>query len=60
MMRVDPYASGVLHPEVHDRLVKDLDHFARDAHIAPKWICTPAAIDQQTSRVSLAIDARHP
>ena len=38
---VDPYASGVLQREHHDRLVADLDNFARDAGIQPRWIYEP-------------------
>lgn len=40
-MTVDPYASGVLVPEHHERLVADLDNFARDAGIQPHWIHSP-------------------
>lgn len=36
----DPYASGVLLPDVHDRLVKDIANIATDAMIHPKWIST--------------------
>ncbi len=35
---VDPYASGVLKREHHERLVADLDSFAQDAGIQPHWI----------------------
>jgi hypothetical protein len=41
MMSFDPYASGVLRKDHHDRLVADLDNFARDAGIVPHWICEP-------------------
>lgn len=39
----DPYALGALSPDHHDRLVADLDNFARDAGIQPHWIATPLA-----------------
>lgn len=39
----DPYASGVLKPEVHSRLVADLERIARDAAIQPRWVYTPLA-----------------
>ena len=39
----DPYATGVLNKEHHDRLVADLRNFARDAGIQPRWIWTPLA-----------------
>lgn len=38
---LDPYAPGVLQKEHHDRLVADLDNFAKDAGIQPHWICEP-------------------
>lgn len=41
MTKIDPYASGALKPGPHDRLVADLDRYARDAGIHPKWIMTP-------------------
>jgi hypothetical protein len=31
------FAGGVLDPEVHDRLVADIDRFAADANITPEW-----------------------
>lgn len=37
----DPYGSGALVPEVHDRLVADIDNFAKDAGIQKHWIATP-------------------
>lgn len=37
----DPYAQGALVPDVHERLVADLDNFARDAGIQKHWIATP-------------------
>ena len=40
MLAVDPYASKVLVKEVHDRLVADIDNFARDAGIQKHWIWT--------------------
>ena len=40
-MKIDPYASGVLVPTVHDRLVADIDNYARDANIPVRWIWTP-------------------
>jgi hypothetical protein len=38
---IDPYASGVLDPEVHDALVADIERFAEDANITPDWIWRP-------------------
>lgn len=43
MSVADPYATGVLHKAVHDRLVADLPDVARDALIQPRWIWTPLA-----------------
>ena len=40
---LDPYASGVLSKEHHDRLVAGIEGFARDAGIQPKWIWTALA-----------------
>lgn len=37
-MLVDPYASGVLKKEHHERLVADIENFAQDAGIQPHWI----------------------
>ena len=37
----DPYASGVLSKDHHERLVADLENYARDAGITPQWICEP-------------------
>ena len=42
-MQTDPYASGVLVPEHHDRLVAGLAGFARAAGIQPRWVWTPLA-----------------
>ena len=44
-MAVDPYASGVLHKEHHDRLVADLGNYALDAGIQPHWIWSPLPDD---------------
>ena len=48
----DPYASGVLNPDEHDRLVANIAAYAKDAGIAPRWIwtkmsevCGPAELD---------------
>lgn len=40
-MTVDPFAYGALKREHHARLVADLDSFARDAGIQPRWIYEP-------------------
>ena len=40
-MQADPYATGILFPDHHDRLVADLDRYARDAGIQPRCIWTP-------------------
>ena len=42
-MTVDPYASGVLEPETHARLVLDIENYARDAGVQPRWIWTALA-----------------
>ena len=39
----DPYATGVLKKDHHDRLVADLASFAKDAGIQPRWIWTALA-----------------
>ena len=51
-MAANPYASGVLDPEKHDRLVAGIDGYARDANIPPRWIwskmggvCGPLELD---------------
>jgi hypothetical protein len=40
-MMIDPYASGVLKKEVHERLVADIATIAGDGGIQPHWIWTP-------------------
>lgn len=40
-MTPDPYASKVLKPDVHERLVADIGNYARDAGIQPKHIWEP-------------------
>jgi hypothetical protein len=40
---IDPYKTGVLVPEVHERLVLDIENIARDASIQPIHIMTPLA-----------------
>jgi hypothetical protein len=40
LTEVDPYATGVLDKEVHDRLVADLGTYTRDAGIQPQWVWT--------------------
>lgn len=42
MTTVDPFASKVLDPKVHDRLVANLDAYAADAGIHPRFIWTSA------------------
>ena len=51
-MNFNPYASGALQEEHHARLVANLDGFAKDAGIPPRWIakkladtCGPKEID---------------
>jgi hypothetical protein len=39
----DPYATKVLFPEVHNRLVLGLKGYAEDAGIQPHWVWTPLA-----------------
>lgn len=43
MITFDPYASKVLQKEHHDQLVQNLDGFAKDAGIKPRWIATALA-----------------
>lgn len=42
-MVIDPYATGVLTEEVHNRLVANIENIAAGAMIQPKWIWTPLA-----------------
>ena len=39
-MAIDPYKSGVLNPEQHDRIVANIVAFAKDAGIQPRWLWT--------------------
>lgn len=43
MVKIEPYASGVLRRDVHERLVADIDSYAHDAGIKPACIWTPLA-----------------
>ena len=54
----DPYATGVLDPEEHDRMVADIDKIARDANIQPAWIW--AKLDQHCSAPEVAWVRRFP
>lgn len=45
----DPFATGVLHKEVHGRLVQDIAAHARDAAIQPHWIWQALSPVQFTS-----------
>jgi len=40
-MNFDPYAAGALNKKIHERLVADLDNFAKDGGITPSWIINP-------------------
>jgi hypothetical protein len=42
-MLADPYATNVLNPAVHGRLVADIETYAADARIQPEAIWTPLA-----------------
>jgi hypothetical protein len=42
-MYANAFKSGVLKEEVHGRLVQNLDAYARDAGIQPRWVWTPLA-----------------
>lgn len=42
-MQGDPFKPGVLKPDVHARLVQEIDSIAAAAMIHPKWICAPLA-----------------
>jgi hypothetical protein len=55
----DPYASGVLTPEHHERLVADLPAFARDAGIQPRWISMALADTCGPAEVEYARKFRH-
>ncbi|WP_113155948.1 hypothetical protein [Nitratireductor sp. OM-1] len=48
----DPYASGVLKKEHHERLVADLESFARDAGIQPHWIWSQLPEDMTGSQLA--------
>ena len=71
----DPYATGVLDPEEHDRMVADLAKIARDANLRPEWIwakidlhCTAGEIawvrrfpfHSHEGRAGLCLVGRHP
>ena len=43
-MLADPFASNILDPVVHDRLIADIDMYAYDARILPEHICTPLSV----------------
>lgn len=65
-MAVDPYASGVLKKEVHERLVDDLAAVAGDAAIQPRWVwtrladvCTPKIVQWVTRFRFHANDGRY-
>jgi hypothetical protein len=40
-MDIDPYETGMLDPNVHHRLVADIERYARAARITPEWIWRP-------------------
>ena len=42
-LRTDPYATNVLNPAIHSRLVADIETYANDARIMPEAIWTPMA-----------------
>jgi hypothetical protein len=42
-MKIDPFASGVLKPDAHGRLVADLENISRAVNIPQHWIWTPLA-----------------
>ena len=51
-MMIDPYASGVLQKDVHERLVANLQGYADDAGVQPFWlytsmkdVCSPVEIE---------------
>lgn len=44
MLNIDPYASGVLVKDVHERIVADIGNVARDASIKPSWIWTSLGV----------------
>lgn len=51
MKVADPYASGALTQEHHERLVADLDNYARDAGVMPHFICEP--MPEMTEQVEI-------
>jgi hypothetical protein len=42
-MKTDPYASGKLVKGVHDRLVANIENYARDAGVETHWLWEPLA-----------------
>lgn len=40
-LKMDPWTTGVLHKDVHGRLVAEIDSVARDASIVPEFIWKP-------------------
>jgi len=58
-MQNDPYATGVLFPDVHDRLVADIDGFAKDAGIQRHWLWTPLANTCGESEIEYVRRFRH-
>lgn len=59
MTITDPYASGVLKKEHHDRLVADLDNYAADACIRPHWIWTALPEDVTAVETDYLTKFRH-
>ena len=59
MIVQDPYATGVLQKEHHDRLVADLENFARDAGIRPQWVWTALPDDVQPAEKAYLVKFRH-
>ena len=41
MVYGDPYATGMLTKDRHDRLVANLENYAKDTGIQPHWVWTP-------------------
>jgi len=57
-MYADPYATGVLQQAHHERLVANLEGYARDAGIQPFWIWTALAKTVSEAEIEYVRDFR--
>jgi len=58
-MKLTPYATKVLDPIVHARLVADIESVAQDAGIQPSWIWTPMSKNCTDDEVQWVRRFRH-